>query len=70
MLGVAYKKDVDDLRESPIAEDYAVLLQKRGADFDYNDPYFPEIPKLRHYNFPNKRSALRAPRASRATIAC
>ena len=40
VLGVAYKKDVDDLRESPSLK-IMEILQKRGASFDYNDPYFP-----------------------------
>ena len=40
VLGVAYKKDVDDLRESPTLK-IMEILQKRGASFDYNDPYFP-----------------------------
>ncbi len=55
LLGVAYKKDVDDMRESPSLK-LLQLLTERGALIDYNDPYFPEIPKLRHYNFSHKRS--------------
>lgn len=55
LLGVAYKKDVDDLRESPSLK-LLELLTKRGANLDYNDPYFPELHKMRHYDFSNKRS--------------
>src|ERR1700686_2644337 len=55
LLGVAYKKDVDDLRESPSLK-ILELLTARGAKIDYNDPYFAEIPKLRHYNFMGMKS--------------
>src|SRR6266404_1613616 len=55
LLGVAYKKDVDDLRESPSLK-ILELLTARGAKIDYNDPYFPEIQKLRHYNFEGMKS--------------
>jgi UDP-N-acetyl-D-glucosamine dehydrogenase len=49
VLGVAYKRDIDDLRESPsltIIEE----LQKRGAEVFYNDPYFPRVGRGRKYN--------------------
>lgn len=55
LLGVAYKKDVDDLRESPSLK-LLELLTARGAILDYNDPYFPALYKMRHYDFSNKRS--------------
>ncbi len=48
VLGVAYKRDVDDLRESP-ALTILTLLQKRGALVDYHDPYFPHVGRGRHY---------------------
>ena len=48
VLGVAYKKDIDDLRESP-ALTIIELLQKRGAHVAYNDPYFPRVGHGRHY---------------------
>ncbi len=48
VLGVAYKKDIDDLRESP-ALTIIELLQKDGAQVSYNDPYFPFIGKGRKY---------------------
>jgi len=49
VLGLAYKKDIDDLRESPsltIIEE----LQQRGANISYNDPYFPTVGRGRKYN--------------------
>src|ERR1700738_199519 len=55
ILGVAYKKDVDDLRESPTLK-IMQLLQQRGAELDYNDPYFPQLHKMRHYNYENMKS--------------
>jgi UDP-N-acetyl-D-glucosamine dehydrogenase len=55
LLGVAYKKDVDDLRESPSLK-LLELLTDRGATLDYNDPYFPTLFKMRHYDFSDMRS--------------
>jgi UDP-N-acetyl-D-glucosamine dehydrogenase len=55
VLGVAYKKDVDDLRESPTLK-IMQLLQQRGAQIDYNDPYFPQLHKMRHYDYSNMKS--------------
>ncbi|HTZ74852.1 MAG TPA: nucleotide sugar dehydrogenase [Candidatus Aquilonibacter sp.] len=55
LLGVAYKKDVDDLRESPSLK-LLELLTQRGAVIDYNDPYFPALHKMRHYDFSSMRS--------------
>jgi UDP-N-acetyl-D-glucosamine dehydrogenase len=49
VLGVSYKKDIDDLRESP-AITIIEALQKRGALVSYNDPYFPRVGKGRKYN--------------------
>jgi UDP-N-acetyl-D-glucosamine dehydrogenase len=49
MLGMAYKKDIDDLRESPSLT-IIELLRERGADVLYNDPYFPTVGRGRHYN--------------------
>jgi UDP-N-acetyl-D-glucosamine dehydrogenase len=42
VLGVTYKRDVDDVRESP-ALDILKILEKKGARVDYNDPYVPEL---------------------------
>ena len=44
MLGLAYKKDIDDLRESPSLT-IIELLQQQGANVSYNDPYFPTVGK-------------------------
>jgi UDP-N-acetyl-D-glucosamine dehydrogenase len=49
VLGVAYKKDIDDLRESP-ALTIIELLQKEGAEVSYNDPYFPFVGRGRKYD--------------------
>src|SRR5712671_6253939 len=49
ILGVSYKKDVDDLRESP-ALTVIERLQHEGAEVSYNDPYFPTVGKGRKYN--------------------
>jgi len=49
ILGVAYKKDVDDPRESPAFE-VMELLEKRGAHVSYNDPYIPALPPMRHHS--------------------
>ncbi len=57
ILGVAYKKDIDDLRESP-ALTIIELLQKEGAEVSYHDPYFPIIGKGRKYDLQMKRSTL------------
>jgi len=48
MLGMAYKRDIDDLRESPSLT-IVELLQKRGAQVEYNDPYFPSVGHGRKY---------------------
>ena len=42
LLGAAYKKDIDDMRESPI-QDIIIILEKNNVEFDYNDPHLPEI---------------------------
>jgi UDP-N-acetyl-D-glucosamine dehydrogenase len=48
ILGVAYKKDVDDPRESPAFE-ILEMLQESGAHLSYNDPYVPTLPSMRHH---------------------
>ena len=48
ILGVAYKKDVDDPRESPAFE-IMELLQKRGAIVSFSDPHIPQLPAMRHH---------------------
>jgi len=49
ILGAAYKKDVDDMRESPALEIMDILKEK-GAEVYYNDPHIPFIPRLRKYD--------------------
>jgi len=49
ILGLAYKKDVGDVRESPSLKLIELFLA-RGAKVDYNDPYIPETHKMRQYN--------------------
>jgi UDP-N-acetyl-D-glucosamine dehydrogenase len=57
ILGVAYKKDVDDTRESP-ALAIMELLRKKGAVILYHDPYIPSLPLFRKYLFKLKSSPL------------
>jgi UDP-N-acetyl-D-glucosamine dehydrogenase len=49
VLGVAYKRDIDDLRESPSLT-VIELLQKEGANVRYNDPYFAFVGRGRKYD--------------------
>ncbi|MBL8007243.1 MAG: nucleotide sugar dehydrogenase [Ignavibacteria bacterium] len=53
LLGLSYKKDIDDLRESPSLK-LIELLQDEGAVVDYSDDYVTTIPKLRKYEFSKK----------------
>jgi UDP-N-acetyl-D-glucosamine dehydrogenase len=55
LLGVAYKKDVDDPRESPSFE-LMELLAEGGAVLSYNDPHIPRLPQMRHHNVPDLES--------------
>lgn len=50
VLGIAYKKNVDDSRESPAVE-LMKLLQEKGAIISYSDPHVPVFPKKRRYHF-------------------
>jgi UDP-N-acetyl-D-glucosamine dehydrogenase len=50
VLGIAYKKNVDDMRESPSVELMSILKNK-GAIVTYSDPYVPQFPKMRKYSF-------------------
>jgi UDP-N-acetyl-D-glucosamine dehydrogenase len=50
VLGIAYKKNVDDMRESPSVELIELLVAK-GARVDYSDPHVPAFPKMRKYHF-------------------
>jgi UDP-N-acetyl-D-glucosamine dehydrogenase len=47
ILGIAYKKDIDDVRESP-ALDIIELLSEKGAEVSYHDPYAPTVQILGH----------------------
>ncbi len=57
ILGVAYKRDIDDLRESP-ALTIIELLQKEGAEVSYNDPFFPFVGKGRKYSLQMRSTPL------------
>jgi UDP-N-acetyl-D-glucosamine dehydrogenase len=58
LLGIAYKKNVDDMRESPSLK-LIELIEARGAHVDYHDPYIPVIPMTREH----------APLAGRRSVA-
>jgi UDP-N-acetyl-D-glucosamine dehydrogenase len=49
VLGLSYKRDIDDLRESPSLP-IIEMLRQRGAQVSYNDPYFPTVGRGRHYD--------------------
>jgi UDP-N-acetyl-D-glucosamine dehydrogenase len=53
ILGIAYKKDVDDARETP-AFKVIEILTNRGAKVDYNDPFIPYAPVTRKYQLNRK----------------
>lgn len=53
ILGASYKKDIDDMRESPSLK-LIEILREKGAEVDYNDPYVPKLPKTRKYNYDMK----------------
>ena len=48
VMGVAYKPDVDDMRESPALKVIDLLI-KEGASVEYHDPHIPSLPKTRKY---------------------
>lgn len=50
ILGASYKKDIDDMRESPSLK-LIEILREKGAKVDYNDPYVPKLPKTRKYEY-------------------
>ncbi|MGD8452096.1 MAG: nucleotide sugar dehydrogenase [Phycisphaerae bacterium] len=65
VLGLAYKKDVDDTRESPSVT-LIELLQKQGAKVDYHDPFIAAGPQMREHNITHMRSVkLTAPNLKR-----
>jgi len=57
VLGLAYKKDIDDLRESPSLT-IIELLQKEGAQVSYNDPFFEYVGRGRKYNLEMRNTPL------------
>jgi UDP-N-acetyl-D-glucosamine dehydrogenase len=59
VLGLAYKKNVDDVRESPAAQ-IMELLRTRGAQLDYADPFVPKFPRMREHRFELESVALDA----------
>lgn len=59
VLGIAYKKNVDDMRESPSVE-IMELIRDKGADVAYSDPHVAKFPKMRAHNFDLTSVALTA----------
>ncbi|HES59435.1 MAG: nucleotide sugar dehydrogenase [Calditrichaceae bacterium] len=59
VLGAAYKKDIDDPRESPSFKLMEIMLEK-GAEVDYNDPLIPELPEMRAYDIKRQSVELTA----------
>jgi UDP-N-acetyl-D-glucosamine dehydrogenase len=59
VVGVAYKKDVDDMRESPSLKLIELLMQ-RGAEVDYHDPHIAVLPRTRRHQFDLRSVALTA----------
>ena len=57
VLGVAYKKNVDDMRESPSVH-LMDMLHKKGAHIAYSDPYVPVFPRLRRFHFDLRSQSL------------
>ena len=57
VMGVAYKKNVDDMRESPSVE-LIEMLDNLGANVSYHDPYVPQLPKMRKYDLDMNSVAL------------
>jgi UDP-N-acetyl-D-glucosamine dehydrogenase len=59
VLGIAYKKDVEDMRESPSVE-LMEILRDKGAEVDYSDPHVPVFPTMREHHFDLSSVALTA----------
>jgi UDP-N-acetyl-D-glucosamine dehydrogenase len=59
LLGIAYKKNVDDMRESPAVE-IMELIQAKGAIVAYSDPHVPVFPKMREHSFKLSSESLTA----------
>lgn len=65
VIGLAYKPDVDDVRETPAAE-VIDLLNERGANVSYHDPHVAAFPRMRRHSFDMKSETLSAARVARA----
>lgn len=65
IIGLAYKPDVDDVRETPAAE-LIRLLHARGVRVGYHDPYVPTFPRMRRYRFDLVSQPLTPERLARA----
>ena len=59
VLGIAYKKDIEDMRESPSVE-LMEILREKGAVVDYADPHVPVFPRMREHRFDLKSVELDA----------
>lgn len=59
ILGLSYKKNIDDTRESPAVEIMS-LLEEKGADIAYSDPHVPDFPRKRGYSFDLQSTPLTA----------
>jgi len=57
ILGIAYKKNIDDARESPAVK-IMELLRDRGAEVSYSDPHIPVFPKMRDHRFDLKSQSI------------
>jgi UDP-N-acetyl-D-glucosamine dehydrogenase len=64
ILGVAYKRDVDDLRESPALR-IITLLRERGARVEYHDPYVPEVERTHGFPYEMRSVPLEPQRIER-----
>ena len=67
LLGLAYKKNVDDLRESPSLEILDKLI-KLGGNVKYSDPYINSIPRMRKYNFSLSSSVINSKNLNNADL--
>jgi UDP-N-acetyl-D-glucosamine dehydrogenase len=65
LLGVAYKRDIEDIRESPALR-IIQLLEQRGAKVDYHDPHVARLPRTRHYPELSERGSVPLHRRSLA----
>jgi UDP-N-acetyl-D-glucosamine dehydrogenase len=66
VLGLAYKRDVDDVRESPSVT-LIELLQEQGAKVEYHDPFIPSGKPMREHNITHLRSVPLTPAKLRSS---